>query len=115
MVRNSVNFKLTPQAVTDLKEIARNTRKNWGVNQRNKYIAELDRCFNFLAENPYRGKDRSEINQGYRSKIQGSHVVFYIINGDYIEIIGLPHVREDLEIVFGDKASDSSPDDFDLL
>lgn len=56
-------FKLTAAAEADLKAIGRYTLKRWGLNQRNKYLGELDRAFHQLAENPDLGMKRNEIRQ----------------------------------------------------
>lgn len=109
----SVNFKLTLEAKLHLKKIAKYTKEKWGSKQRDKYLAELDHCYHSLSHRPYTGKDRSDINPGYRSKVQGSHVIFYTINELSIEIIGIHHVRDDLEAIFCTKKREASSDNND--
>ena len=109
-MKSREKYKLTPTAISQLKEIANHTELEWGVAQRNKYMRELYDCFQLLAQNPYIGKDRSEIKPRYRSIALGSHVVFYIVADLHIEIIGIPHAREDMDSVFGKDAERTGDD-----
>uniref|UniRef100_A0A831XMK0 Toxin n=1 Tax=Geobacter metallireducens TaxID=28232 RepID=A0A831XMK0_GEOME len=91
-------FTLTSKAVADLKEIGRYTQKQWGPEQRNTYLALPDDCFHQLAANPLRGKDCSEIRNGYRKHPAGSHMIFYRQrSNDTIEIVRVLHGRMDVE------------------
>lgn len=91
-------FRLTNKAVADLKEIGRYTQKQWGREQRNTYLALLDDCFHQLATNPLRGKDCSEIRDGYRKHPAGSHMIFYrLLSNDTIEIVRVLHGHMDVE------------------
>jgi len=92
------SFYLTHAAKTDLKEIGRYTRKQWGVAQRDKYLTMLDGCFQDLADQPLRGQDCNNIRAGYREYNAGSHVIFYRQADDAaIEIVRILHGRMDTE------------------
>ena len=91
-------FSLTKRAIADLVDIARYTEKYWGREQRNKYLTMLDSGFQQLAATPTRGRDCSDIRQGYRKMNIGSHVVFYHQKqSDEIEIVRVLHGQMDLE------------------
>ena len=92
----SSGLRVTPRAAKDLREIARYTLENWGRKQRDAYLRELDRRFLWLAEHPELGKSRPDVREGYHSYPQGSHVVFYLIRDDGIDIIGVLHQRMDM-------------------
>jgi toxin ParE1/3/4 len=92
-----VLYFLREQAKADLALIWRYTAKHWGTHQADKYYQAFIASFEELAQNPELGKIRYEIKPGYRSFPQGSHVIFYTIQNSYVEIIGLPHQREDIE------------------
>ena len=49
------SFSLTKKAVADLREIGRYTEQQWGREQRNKYLAQLDACFHQVAGDPLKG------------------------------------------------------------
>jgi toxin ParE1/3/4 len=44
-----IDFQLTEKAIEDLRSIGRYTQKNWGRDQRNKYLAKLDDSFHTIA------------------------------------------------------------------
>jgi toxin ParE1/3/4 len=95
-------FRLTPPAERDLESIADFTVSRWGRAQAIKYVAALQARFQWLADNPLLGRDRSEVVEGYRSFRQGSHLIFYKVTGDEIVILGVPHASMDIEGYFGE-------------
>ncbi|MBL8535882.1 MAG: type II toxin-antitoxin system RelE/ParE family toxin [Hyphomonadaceae bacterium] len=94
-------FRVTPRARRDLDAMADYSLAAWGDRQTEKYLGELEQRFRFLAHNPHVGRARDEIGEGYRSSTHGAHVIFYIINGAEIAIIGIPHGAMDVEAYFG--------------
>lgn len=90
-------FKLTPEAKLDLKKIGRFTEKEWGKEQRNKYLAQLDTRIRNIAENPHLGRERPEIKAGYRGVNEGKHVIFYRIRDTGVEILRVLHGSMDIE------------------
>ena len=90
-------FRITPRARDDLKNIGRYTERNWGKAQRNKYLKNLDKRFNWLAESPHLGMLRTDIFEDYYSFPEGQHIVFYLIANQDIIIIGIPH--KDMDII----------------
>ncbi len=95
-----MTFRLTPRALRDLDAIADYTLSRWGERQATKYIAELEQRFVWLAEHPHAGRMRDEVGEGYRSYPHGKHVVFYMIAGADIAVIGVPHGAMDAEAYF---------------
>ena len=89
-------FRITPRAEQDLKNIGRYTLKMWGRKQRDAYLRTMDRRFAWLAERPNLGRHRPDVQAGYYSYAQGSHVIFYLIRDAGIDIIGIPHQRMDI-------------------
>lgn len=85
------DFRITPRARDDLKNIGRYTLKIWGKKQRDIYLRSLDKRFQWLAGHPKAGKHRPDIQEGYHCFPQGSHLVFYALRDDGIDIIGIPH------------------------
>jgi toxin ParE1/3/4 len=95
-------YRLTPRAYEDLKSIARYTRQQWGDAKRERYLNDLNERFAWLAEHPRAGKHRPDICEGYYCFPQGSHLVFYLIHPDGIDIIGVPHKQMDVLQYFDD-------------
>ncbi|MBT3532412.1 MAG: type II toxin-antitoxin system RelE/ParE family toxin [Rhodospirillaceae bacterium] len=89
-------YRVTPRAFGDLRNIGRYSAATWGKSQRDRYLREIDRRFAWLADNPRLGTHRPDINEGYFCFPQGSHLVFYLIREDGIDIIGIPHKEMDI-------------------
>jgi Plasmid stabilization system protein len=87
--------RITPRARDDLKNIGRYTERTWGKAQRNRYLKSLEARFQWLAENPLLGKQRTDICEGYYSFPEGQHVVFYLFDSSNLDIIGIPHKEMD--------------------
>ena len=92
----SPNFRLTLRAAEDLDAIADFTIQTWGLEQLETYLRSLTRRFEWLAENPFAGRERNDIHPGYRSFPEGSHIIFYIVSDDHVDIIGIPHKSMDI-------------------
>jgi toxin ParE1/3/4 len=93
-------YRITPRALSDLKSIGRYTAEKWGKPQRNRYLEDIDKRFNWLAKHPHLGKHRSDIAEGYYCFPQGSHLIFYMLNPLGIDIIGIPHQSMDFAAYF---------------
>ena len=52
------------------------------------------------AESPSLGRERPGIHPGYRNFPSRSHLVFYVEDGDFINIIGIPHKSMDVGALF---------------
>lgn len=89
-------FKLTPNAYLSLKKIGLYTQENWGREQRDKYLRDLDKRFLWLAQRPNLGRRRNDIAEGYFCFPQGSHLIFYILSDSGIEIIDIVHQDADI-------------------
>ncbi len=96
----SNSFRLTPRAAADLDAIADYTVETWGLAQLETYLMGFNNRFQWLADNPLAGRERNDVHPGYRSYPEGSHVIFYIINDDQVDIIGMPHKSMDASTFF---------------
>jgi len=90
------HFRLTNAAKNDLVGIAKFTQQRWGVDQRNKYLTQLDDTFHRLADTPQLGKSCDYIKPGYRKFPVASHVIYYRTSSNRIEIIRVLHKRMDV-------------------
>ena len=53
-------FFLSEKAKADVEEIGRYTQQRWGVEQRNRYLGELDACFQKIGANPKKSRFSEE-------------------------------------------------------
>jgi toxin ParE1/3/4 len=93
-------FFLTKKAKNDLKNIARYTEAEWGREQRDFYLRQLDESFHTLSESQNMGLDCAYVRDGYRKLRVGRHFVFYrsLNPGKDIQIVRVLHERMNVEI-----------------
>ena len=89
-------FRLTPRAKEDLRGIWNYTFAEWSEAQADKYVTLIYERFSWLATRPQIGKHRADIQEGYYCFPQGSHLIFYLIRDNGIDIIGVPHKEMDI-------------------
>jgi toxin ParE1/3/4 len=101
-VRNSIsrkvsdgmsNYRLTPDAQSDLIEIRRFTIEQWGRMQSRKYLSELRQTIRVLAETPSMGKSRPDVGSDVWSFPHVSHVVYYVMREQQLVVFGVLHKR----------------------
>lgn len=91
-------IRLSPAAAADLRKIRQYTVEQWGLEQWLCYSDELDRRFEQLSENPALGPVRDEIRPGLRSVPMGSHIVWYRMRVEDLEIVRVLHAAMDPEM-----------------
>ena len=91
------NFSLRPKARQDLEDIWFYTLNTWGEAQADKYIYDLNDSFEFLKDNPERGRPCDYVREGYRKHYVGKHIVFYRKTSTGVDIVRILHQRMDLE------------------
>ena len=88
-------YRLSPLAEVDVREIAVTTISNWGAKQARAYLEKLHNTLMILANNPSLGRKRDEIAAGIRSFPSGKHIVFYLSADQCIEVARVLHQRMD--------------------
>jgi len=86
---------ISPAARDDLRHIYQFGLRTWGQSQSTLYLDKLKELFWLLTEQPHIGIERSEIFPGIRSVAMESHVVFYQVQSNHIEIVRVLHARQD--------------------
>lgn len=84
-------FKLTRLAVADLEAILDYTLETWGQRQADRYLGDLEACFQELADQPGLGRSCDGIRPGLRRMEHGRHVVFFRSRDYGIRIIRILH------------------------
>lgn len=84
-------------AETDLIDIWEYGFAQWGAQQADKYLDELDERIALLAEQPEMGSMRHYVRDGYRVLLINSHAVYYTVTSTAIHIIRVLHSRMDPE------------------
>jgi toxin ParE1/3/4 len=93
-----MSFKISAKAAEDIRNIWLYTLEHWSKEQADRYVNLIFDEIEYLAANPFSGKDKSHIRKNYRCAKVKSHLVFYKINDENnIEIIRVLHQRMDIE------------------
>jgi len=94
------SYFLSESAQNDVISIRDYTIDTWGEAQTSKYLSQLEQRLEWLAENPALGKKRDEVKNGYISFSEGRHIIFYRIAERGIEVMGIIHQSEDIDVHF---------------
>jgi toxin ParE1/3/4 len=84
-------FKLTRLSETDLEAILGYTLETWGKRQAERYLGNLQACFQDLADQPGLGRRCDSIRPGLMRMEHGRHVVFYRPKEYGIRVIRILH------------------------
>ncbi|MDP3174167.1 MAG: type II toxin-antitoxin system RelE/ParE family toxin [Phenylobacterium sp.] len=90
-------YVLTPRARSDVAEIWDYTEATWGRSQAETYIRDLQRVIESAAEHPRLGRASDDIRAGYFRRTAGSHVVFYRLNAEGVEVVRILHQSMDFD------------------
>lgn len=94
----TITYLLRQSAKDDLDETWSYTLETWGLKQADRYLYSIFDRFTWLSENPYLGKQRNDVIEGYYCFPQGMHLIFYKVINEQIEILGVPHQNMDISI-----------------
>lgn len=86
---------IAPAAKNDLKDIYLNGLRQWGQAQSDSYLSAIKNQLWLLTEQPLIGIERSELIPQIRSIPIHSHILFYRVTANNIEIIRVLHGRQD--------------------
>jgi toxin ParE1/3/4 len=90
-------FVISKKAVSDLEEIWLYTVKKWSTEQADRYYNLIFDEINYICKNINAGKSMEHIRKGYRASKVKSHLIFYRVKNNTIEIIRILHERMDIE------------------
>jgi len=86
---------IAPAAKNDLKDIYQYGLRQWGQAQSDSYLSAIKDQFWSLTAQPLIGVERPELLPYTRSLAIQSHILFYRISANQVEIIRLLHGRQD--------------------
>jgi toxin ParE1/3/4 len=90
-------FVISKKAVSDLEEIWFYTFEKWLKEQADRYYNLIFNEINYISKNVSAGKSMEHVRKGYRATKVKSHLIFYKIVNDTIEIIRILHEQMDIE------------------
>ena len=86
---------LSPKAKSDLSDVWDYTFSQWGATQTEKYVRELYSVMEAQVLDLSTSVDISDVRKGYRKARSGSHVVFFKVIKDEIDVVRILHQRMD--------------------
>ena len=89
-------YVISRKAVSDSEAIWLYTVEKWSVTQADRYYNLIFDEINYICESDS-GKSMEHIRKGYRASKVKSHLIFYKISNDIIEIVRILHERMDIE------------------
>jgi toxin ParE1/3/4 len=90
-------YTVSPRAHRDLSDIWDFTAAQWGSDQAELYIRDIQRVFELIADQPQLARSCDEIRPGYFRFPAGSHIVFFRRSVDGIAVVRVLHARMDHE------------------
>lgn len=93
-------YILSEIADKDLEDIFDYTFDEFGFEQAEKYLLEIEEIFQNLIANPQIGKKRDEIKQDLYSFPKDNHIIFYRILDNHIRIVRVLHGSRDIPKYF---------------
>lgn len=90
-------YILSKKANSDLDDIWYYTVRTWSAEQANRYYNLIFDEINYICTNPESGKPIGHIRKGYRMSKVKSHLIFYKVVNNTIEIIRILHERMDIK------------------
>jgi toxin ParE1/3/4 len=90
-------YVLSPRAQVDLDEIWDYSASHWGDAQAEVYARQIQTPIELIAKTPHRGRPCDDIRPGYSKFAVGSHVLFYRLTDDGIDVVRVLHQRMDFD------------------
>ena len=90
-------FVITKKAVSDLEKIWLYTVEKWSIQQADRYYNLIFDEINYFCKNFNAGKSIEHVRKDYRASKVKSHLIFYRVLNDTIEVIRILHEQMDIE------------------
>ena len=90
-------FVISKKAVSDLEEIWLYTVEKWFIEQADRYYYLIFDEINYICRNINAGKSMEHVRKGYRASKVKSHLIFYRVLNETIEVIRILRERMDVE------------------
>ena len=90
-------FVISKKAISDLQEIWLYTFEKWPSQQADRYYKLIFDEINCICKNNAAGKSMDHVRKGYRASKVKSHLIFYKLSNETIEVIRILHERMDIE------------------
>jgi toxin ParE1/3/4 len=91
------SYILSPRAQKDIDDIWDYTVAHWNLKQAEIYIRQIQQAIETVAAEPKIARSCNDIRRGYWKYPAGSHVLFFRLTPDGIDVVRILHHRMDFE------------------
>ncbi|WHO73718.1 type II toxin-antitoxin system RelE/ParE family toxin [Rhizobium sp. BT03] len=95
-----MKYRTTVEADYDIVDIYVLGANQFGLPQSERYVDDLFRAFELLADNPQMARERRELNPPIRLHPHHAHMIAYVIREEDILIVRVLHGRENWQSLF---------------
>lgn len=95
-----MKIKFSPRAERDLAQIINNPSGLVSDAQAERYVEDIIQKIQQLREFPESGNPREELFPGARSLMFKSHIIFYVIDNGFIEVLTIQHGHSDVSQIW---------------
>ena len=89
-------YVISKKAISDLEEIWLYTVEKWSVDQADRYYNLIFDEIHFICKDINAGKSMEHVRKGYRASKVKSHLIFYRVQNNSVEIIRILHEQMDI-------------------
>jgi toxin ParE1/3/4 len=90
-------YVLSPRAQADLDDLWDYSAENWGDDQAESYMRQIQAAIELVANDPRRGRPCDDIRPAYSKFAVGSHVLFYRRTPNGVDVVRILHQRMDFD------------------
>ncbi len=90
-------YVISKKAISDLEEIWLYTADKWSIEQADRYYNLIFDETAFICKSPKTGKQMEEIRKNYRAAKVKSHLIFYKVENDIVQIVRILHECMDIK------------------
>lgn len=90
-------YALSPAARADVGHIWHYTVEHWSEQQAERYVRSIQAACEALSDGLRVGQPANDVRPGYRKATVGSHVIFYRMQGNTVEVVRILYQRMDIE------------------
>lgn len=92
-----IALRFSPRARADIDGIWTYTVQKWSMEQAEAYLLAIDHALSLLRENPRLGRYASEIGDGLFRFPVASHIIYYRLASDTLNVVRVLHKSMDVE------------------
>lgn len=91
----AAEVRLRPAARRDFLDIGGYTRERWSEAQAERYLKQFLATIAEIGTHPFSGGEVAALRKCYRRRRSGSHLIFYVVLDDGIEVVRIIRERAD--------------------